>query len=81
MEKFSFIEKTDFENPKTKKHIFMIRVFVHEINRSLVIFPSENVYNNYNLAKFNDDIPKNKFVKEDSLNKFGQVVITYKLIN
>jgi len=81
MEKFSFIEKLDFENPKTNKHIYMIRIFVHEINRSVVVFPSENVYNNYNLAKFNDDISKNKIVKESSLNKFGQVVITYKMIN
>ena len=79
-DKFYFIEKADFEN-KEHKHYYTIRIFVQELCKSVLIFVDEKVYVNYASSKFNDTISSNKVTKISNVNKYGQIVTSYKLIN
>lgn len=80
MSKFYFIEKADFEN-KEKTHFYTIRIFVEEISKSVLLFVDQKVFVNYSNSKYNDEISANKVTKESRLNKYNQVVTSYKLIN
>lgn len=76
-----YVERNYFHSNKNKKDYFTIRIYIEDIKRSILIFVDDNVYDNYNNSKFGDNIPDNKVKKSETVNQFGQVVVSYKLIN
>lgn len=76
-----FVEKNYFHSNKKNKDYFTIRFYIEDIKRSILVYVDESVYDNYNNSKFGDIIPDSKVKKTELVNQYGQVVVSYKLIN